>query len=266
MRAPPAAAAPPLTAPSLPHGTCPGVGIGGHATLGGFGLDSRLWGMALDAVVALQAVLADGSLVEVTAASRPDLFWALRGAGPGFAVVTAFRLATRAAPPVNINWAYTWNPASAALAAQVYQAAADWAQAAAPKELGFGILLFPGKVLTVRGVYYGSRASYNSIIAPLLAKINALAGSPTDASVQNLGWIASLTELAGEDLETPQRGYDAHDTFVSLDPGGAGRALTHSRSTSSRSRRARPRRCRSRRCAACSRTCTARRRRRARSG
>ena len=35
---------------ALPHGTCPGVGVGGHATHGGFGYSSRAWGLTLDTI------------------------------------------------------------------------------------------------------------------------------------------------------------------------------------------------------------------------
>ena len=45
---------------ALPHGTCPGVGLGGHATHGGYGHDSRMWGLTLDTIVGLDVVLANG--------------------------------------------------------------------------------------------------------------------------------------------------------------------------------------------------------------
>lgn len=204
-------------AKSIPHGTCAGVGIGGHATLGGFGLDSRLWGMMLDVVSSVTAVLADGSVVQASASSNKDLFWALRGAGPGFAVITQFKLKTFAAPPVNINFSYTWNTPTPDLAASVYQAAQNWGQQSAPKELGYGIIVSSSKAVVVRGVYYGSRTQYDSIIASMLAKVTAVGGNPAQNSVQNLGWIASLVALAGEALETPQKGYNEHDTFVRPD-------------------------------------------------
>ena len=199
----------------LPHGTCPGVGIGGHATLGGFGLDSRLWGLATDVVQSFSVVKADGTTATASATQNPDLFWALRGAGPGFAVVTEFKLKTFAAPSVNINWSYNYQFSSAANAATVYKIAQDWGQQNAPKELGYGILVFPGVSMTIRGVYYGSKTNFNTIIAPLLAKIKPYIGNQTPAtSIKTLGWIDSLAELAGSSLVTPVTGYDLHDNFV----------------------------------------------------
>lgn len=200
----------------LPHGTCPGVGIGGHATLGGFGLDSRMWGLTLDRVVAMSAVLANGTAVRATPSSQPDLFWALRGAGPGFAVVTAFELATLAAPPVNINWSYRYSFPTASKAASAFRIAQTFGQKA-PNKLGYGILFSPGGAMTVRGVYYGTRAAFDGLIAPLLTDLKAAHGGQNPAAtIKTLGWLDSLEDLAGEPLPQPLKGYDKHDTFVRL--------------------------------------------------
>ena len=60
---------------ALPHGTCPGVGIGGHATHGGYGYSSRNWGVALDTITAMDVVLANGSSIHTTKTAYPDLFY-----------------------------------------------------------------------------------------------------------------------------------------------------------------------------------------------
>lgn len=60
---------------ALSHGTCPGVGIGGHATHGGYGYSSRNWGLALDSITALDVVLANGSSIRTTKTSYPDIFY-----------------------------------------------------------------------------------------------------------------------------------------------------------------------------------------------
>lgn len=59
---------------ALAHGTCSAVGIGGHYTHGGYGHFSRAWGLAMDQIVALDVVLADGSLVHADAAHHADIF------------------------------------------------------------------------------------------------------------------------------------------------------------------------------------------------
>lgn len=77
-------------------GHCPTVGLGGFLLQGGMGWNCRGWGWAAESIDAIQVVTADGEIVWCDEAENADLFWAARGAGPGFfGVVTAFRLRTR---------------------------------------------------------------------------------------------------------------------------------------------------------------------------
>jgi alkanesulfonate monooxygenase SsuD/methylene tetrahydromethanopterin reductase-like flavin-dependent oxidoreductase (luciferase family) len=68
------------------------VGVGGLATTGGIGFLVRRYGLTIDHVVAVELVLADGTFVRADADHHPDLFWAIRGAGGNFGVVTAIEL------------------------------------------------------------------------------------------------------------------------------------------------------------------------------
>ena len=82
---------------AIPAGTCPSVGIGGHALGGGFGLASRAWGLASDNLVSVQIVTADGKILTADASHHSDLYWACRGGGGGnFGIVT--RLVFRTHP------------------------------------------------------------------------------------------------------------------------------------------------------------------------
>jgi FAD/FMN-containing dehydrogenase len=65
------------------------VGIAGYSLGGGMGWLSRKHGLQTNAVTALEIVTADGELIRVDADNEPDLFWALRGGGGNFGVVTA---------------------------------------------------------------------------------------------------------------------------------------------------------------------------------
>jgi FAD/FMN-containing dehydrogenase len=77
-------------------GHCPTVGLGGFLLQGGMGWNCRGWGWAAESIDAIQVVTAEGEIVWCDEGENPDLFWAARGAGPGFfGVVTAFRLRTR---------------------------------------------------------------------------------------------------------------------------------------------------------------------------
>ncbi|GAB1820014.1 LLM class flavin-dependent oxidoreductase [Herbidospora sp. RD11066] len=68
------------------------VGVGGLGTTGGVGYLARKYGLTIDHVVAAEIVLADGSFLRTDAEHHPDLFWAIRGAGGNFGVVTALEL------------------------------------------------------------------------------------------------------------------------------------------------------------------------------
>jgi hypothetical protein len=71
------------------HGSSPDVGIAGYSLGGGMGWLSRRHGLQTNAVTALELVTADGDFVRADAEQHPDLFWALRGGGGNFGVVTA---------------------------------------------------------------------------------------------------------------------------------------------------------------------------------
>ena len=75
---------------ALSSGDYGGVGVGGLATAGGIGWLAREHGLTIDHMRAASLVLADGSSVYVSAEEHPDLFWAVRGAGANFGIVTSF--------------------------------------------------------------------------------------------------------------------------------------------------------------------------------
>jgi FAD/FMN-containing dehydrogenase len=80
-------------------GHCPSVGLGGFLLQGGQGWNARGWGWAAEYLTAVDVVTADGELVRADAEHEPDLYWAARGAGPGFpGIVTRFHLRTRRLP------------------------------------------------------------------------------------------------------------------------------------------------------------------------
>lgn len=74
----------------LSSGDTASVGVGGLTLGGGIGWMVRAWGLASDQLVGAQLVTARGDVVEVSASAHPELFWALRGGGGNFGVVTRF--------------------------------------------------------------------------------------------------------------------------------------------------------------------------------
>jgi FAD/FMN-containing dehydrogenase len=78
---------------AISSGDTKSVGVGGLTLTGGIGWKVRRYGLALDQVVAAQVVLADGTAVRTNATENPQLFWAIRGGGGNFGIVTSFDFA-----------------------------------------------------------------------------------------------------------------------------------------------------------------------------
>ena len=88
---------------ALSSGDYGGVGVGGLATAGGVGFLAREQGLTIDHLRAVEMVLADGSIVRASETEHPDLFWAVRGAGANFGIVTSFEF--EVGEVGNVGWA-----------------------------------------------------------------------------------------------------------------------------------------------------------------
>ncbi|HWM08645.1 MAG TPA: FAD-binding oxidoreductase [Solirubrobacteraceae bacterium] len=118
-----------VIAAAAPHGLAPlsgtatSVGVVGYTLGGGTGWISRAYGFAADSVVRAHVVTADGDLVRASADENADLFWALRGGGGNFGVVTALEF--RVYPVSNV---YAGTAMFAAdRAADVFAVYREWA-------------------------------------------------------------------------------------------------------------------------------------------
>lgn len=94
---------------TFPVGHCPTVTLGGYLLSGGLGWNSRELGPACSYIEEIEAVTADGTTVTCSERENPELFWAARGAGPGFfAVATRFRLRLLPHPASIMTVSYTF--------------------------------------------------------------------------------------------------------------------------------------------------------------
>jgi FAD/FMN-containing dehydrogenase len=159
---------------AVPAGVVSHTGVGGLTLGGGMGWLTRQAGLAIDNLVSAQVVTADGRIRRAAAEEHPDLFWAIRGGGGNFGVVTEFEFRLHQAGPIvqvgQMFWALEQGPDVLGLAREVI--------AALPRELNIIIAGLnappapfvpvqhhhkPGYTLVVAG--FGSAGQHHQVLA-----------------------------------------------------------------------------------------------------
>ncbi|EOD48226.1 putative glucooligosaccharide protein [Neofusicoccum parvum UCRNP2] len=171
----------------IAKGVAPQVGLGGHATIGGLGPLSRMLGTAADQVVEMEVVLANSSIVRASATQNQHLFFALRGAGAGFGIVTEFKFQTSPEPSELVDYTFVFTNGTS-LFAETFKA---WNQLVTNADLPWNfssVLTIHEGGLRVTGRHYGSREDFDAVGIHQLPNI-----ASADISVVN-----ETTKAAGE--------------------------------------------------------------------
>lgn len=152
---------------AAPLGTVSHTGVGGLSTAGGFGRLSRRFGLALDNIVSVDIVTADGTLRRASADENRDLYWAVRGGGGNFGIVTAFEFQLHPVERQVIGGTIVFPGASARELLQRYAEAS----LAAPDELYIDTFVaYPRGKPAVCGFdvcYSGPARDADRVLAPL---------------------------------------------------------------------------------------------------
>ncbi|MFC4060858.1 FAD-binding oxidoreductase [Planomonospora corallina] len=183
------AAAEPYGLTGLP-GSSPVVSVAGHTLGGGLSWFGRAYGWAADSVTAFDVIDADGLPARVTADSHADLFWALRGGGGDFAVVTAVEFALHPAPAL-FGGRMLWPAEQAPHVLDAFRRIT----ADAPGELTVwaDLLHFPAAppMVAVDATYLGDAAAARALLRPLDRIDRLISDSRAPMPVSGLGSITA---------------------------------------------------------------------------
>jgi UDP-N-acetylenolpyruvoylglucosamine reductase len=222
-------------------GSSPDVGVVGYTIGGGMSWLGRAYGLAANNVEAIELVTADGRLVRADACTEPDLFWALRGGGGSFGVVTAIEL--RLFPITEVYAGLLWWPAEpgSETAAEVLQAWRELTQTSVPEEFTTSARLMnfppvPGlpdhlhgrSFVVIDVIHLGEPAEADRLLAPLRA-LHPITDTVQMIPAKALSHLHMDPEQpsagAGDGLMLATLPAEAIETVVRVAGGHAGRLL-----------------------------------------
>ncbi len=196
---------------AISSGDTKSVGVGGLTLTGGIGWKVRKYGLALDNVVAAEVLLANGTVVQANAKENPELFWAIRGGGGNFGIVTSFDFAAH--PTTDVFYGKIAFPASEA--GSVLQGWADYLRSAPEELTSVATLANPsaGGPVAPLEIYVVFDGDVPELAADALDPIRRL-GTVIDDDVARTSYADTLADGA-----TPPPGirFVARSTFVEKD-------------------------------------------------
>jgi hypothetical protein len=148
---------------AMAHGTCPQVGIGGHATIGGLGPMSRMWGSALDHVQEATVILANSSIISASPTKNKEVFWALKGAGASFGIITEFKVTTHPTPGEAVQYSYTFSATSPSnMAGRFKQWQAMIADPGLSRKFASQVVLSEIGMI-ISGTFFGTQSEFDAL-------------------------------------------------------------------------------------------------------
>jgi FAD/FMN-containing dehydrogenase len=214
---------------AAPCGFISSTGVAGLTLGGGIGYLTRQYGLTIDNLLSVDLVLADGSFVTASEEDNPDLFWAVRGGGGNFGVVTSFEF--RLHPVKTVQFGPTFWALEEA--ASVLKAYCDFIKSA-PEDLSgfFAFLVVPPAPMfpehlhlkTVCGVVWccaGSAESAEAALKPMLA-----VGAPLLHAVGPVPFPVAQSAFDGLFVKGLQW-YWRGDNFTDLNDEAIARAVEH---------------------------------------
>jgi hypothetical protein len=233
-----------VLAPAAEHGltglagSSPAINVVGYTLGGGAGMLSRSFGLAADNVLWVEVVTADGRIVRADPESEPDLFWAVRGGGGSFGIIT--EMGFRLVPVAQVYAGSLWYPMERA--DEVLQAWRDMATAGPPEEFSTigRVMSFPDipavpeqvrgqSFTTVESYDVGDSRQADELLGPLRdlgPVMDTMAAMPAD----QIGAVHMDPEdpapYASDDLLLADLPSDAVDALVATAGPGAALPLT----------------------------------------
>ncbi|WP_246682924.1 FAD-binding oxidoreductase [Mesorhizobium sp. B2-1-3A] len=194
------------------------TGIAGLTLGGGFGKLGRKHGLSCDNLIAAEIVTADGQLLRTSAGEHPDLFWALRGGGGNFGIVTAFEYRLHTVGPALLVGSVLHVFDHAREAMRFY----DKFSRDAPDEVSVdaALVTLPSgdRAFSISACYVGPPEEGEPVIAPLMKF-----GSPVESRLQPIPYLR--IQSAGDSLFPRGRRYYWKAQFLREISGGAIEAL-----------------------------------------
>jgi hypothetical protein len=202
----------------FPAGVVSHTGAGGLIIGGGTGWLTRMFGLSCDNVEGFTVVVADGSVVHANATENPDLFWALRGGGGNFGVVTEFELKLHSLTSVLIGNGFS-------VSDDILPVLRHWREfmPGAPDELKWNVNLriapnLPGVPAEVRGrpvlsqtaVWFGAEDRGRKLFDQIFSL-----GSPVGVTRDTMPFLA-LQTMADDEFPHGRRYYTKSGYFRNL--------------------------------------------------